>query len=1042
MRAGGTLLLRGMRWRLGISLLTVLTCAVAVGAAVLGPLYLWTAGDSVVRTTLTSASVNARGATLAAPHGQPVALSDLQRAERVVEQTGGPHHWYGSPITTVISGVGLVANRSPLRSQLFSRTDICGVLHFQSGGCVLGRGDVVISARSARELGASLGGVLSAATNGASKPLRLKITGIYAVPNLQLPYWWGEGASYFPFGQTTGPEHIPEIDPLISSAATALAVPVQEVPALFGQVPLRADGVGLGNQGALQRGLAHATASAGSRGVIVTTELGSLLANAGHQRHLMSTIVAIAAVQLVLLAIWVLSSLLVRGADARQPEIRVARLRGFPASSLVVATAAEPAILCLVGGVLGIAAAFVAVVVARGQVLDPAATIAPDKWVFAALALTIGAIVATLGLGTFRVMRSSQLGYRAMAAPTGPRATVIADIVLLVLSVVALVALGTSGALAGHSDPIASAAPGLIALGTAVLAVQFALFICRLGVAASSNSERIAAFLAVRQIVRRPGVLRQARVLIIALSLACFATSAWAVARSNRQTEARFTVGSTVVATVIPHGVGLEQAVARLDPRGRFAMAAVTMTTASSTVLAVDAHRLAAALTWPPGISRSTIAATSRALDPPTAPEVTVSGALIRVSATVAATGQVADRLNALDLGLWVFNSQRGTTIVSLGPLHRGTSRYGGLIASVCPGGCRLTGVGVLPAVGSQAPRTGMLRLGLGQMSTRSASGAVTAVALDHAVSDWRSTATGVSITAGGSGGLTLVIPASVTDSYTSEVGAVIPPMASVADDPQVLPGAVTTELESINPGSQSGGSVPIQGLDGATLSITAATTASTLPRVGSDAAMLDLGVLSRAQVDPTSPDATDEVWLGPSAPANVLARMRSVGLAVDSVERASTVFTRLEGSGPALADDFMLVATIIALLAAAASTLGALGATTRQRATELTALEVGGIRRWVLARSLALESVILAATALFGTVAGVIGAIMAVPALPELANPSPIPLHYGLPGMLVAIVTVAVLATVFVATGVIAVILIRRMSPLLLRTAPNDAAA
>ncbi len=51
MRPGGALLVRGIRWRLGTSLLTVLTAAIAVGAAVLGPLYLRTAGDSVVRTT-------------------------------------------------------------------------------------------------------------------------------------------------------------------------------------------------------------------------------------------------------------------------------------------------------------------------------------------------------------------------------------------------------------------------------------------------------------------------------------------------------------------------------------------------------------------------------------------------------------------------------------------------------------------------------------------------------------------------------------------------------------------------------------------------------------------------------------------------------------------------------------------------------------------------------------------------------------------------------------------------------------------------------
>ena len=44
----GTLLVRGMRWRLGASLLTVLAATIAV----LGPLYLHTAGDSVVRRTV------------------------------------------------------------------------------------------------------------------------------------------------------------------------------------------------------------------------------------------------------------------------------------------------------------------------------------------------------------------------------------------------------------------------------------------------------------------------------------------------------------------------------------------------------------------------------------------------------------------------------------------------------------------------------------------------------------------------------------------------------------------------------------------------------------------------------------------------------------------------------------------------------------------------------------------------------------------------------------------------------------------------------
>jgi hypothetical protein len=107
-----------------------------------------------------------------------------------------------------------------------------------------------------------------------------------------------------------------------------------------------------------------------------------------------------------------------------------------------------------------------------------------------------------------------------------------------------------------------------------------------------------------------------------------------------------------------------------------------------------------------------------------------------------------------------------------------------------------------------------------------------------------------------------------------------------------------------------------------------------------------------------------------------------------------------------------------------------------------LAVLEVGGIRRRVLGRSLALESVILAATALFGTAAGILAAVMAVPSLPELASPSLVPLHYGLPGVLVALVTVAVVLTVLVATGAVGLFLIRQISPSLLRTAPNDASA
>jgi len=156
-RPSGLLLWRGMRWRLGISLLTILTSAIAVGAAVLGPLYLQAAGDSVVRTTLAAASTEERGATLSALPGQVLSLGQVQSAERIVENAGGPRRFYGAPITTVVSGVNLPKSRvGPVRSQLLARTGVCGVLHFEAGGCSPGSGDQ----RSHRPGAGSVGGLV------------------------------------------------------------------------------------------------------------------------------------------------------------------------------------------------------------------------------------------------------------------------------------------------------------------------------------------------------------------------------------------------------------------------------------------------------------------------------------------------------------------------------------------------------------------------------------------------------------------------------------------------------------------------------------------------------------------------------------------------------------------------------------------------------------------------------------------------------------------------------------------------------------------
>jgi putative ABC transport system permease protein len=350
-----------------------------------------------------------------------------------------------------------------------------------------------------------------------------------------------------------------------------------------------------------------------------------------------------------------------------------------------------------------------------------------------------------------------------------------------------------------------------------------------------------------------------------------------------------------------------------------------------------------------------------------------------------------------------------------------------------------MSGLGVLPAIGARSISSGAVRLTVTRVASRRAGGATLAAAAHLRASSWHSGAPGVAIAPSAGSGLTVTVSAQAMTTEAGATGTTNAPMAAPDDAPHALPAVVTSQLSSINVGS--GSSFTSNGLDGNSINIRPAVIASALPRIGADAELLDLDLLSNVQTGPTDPGLTDEVWLGPRAPADVVARLRAAGLDPTTVDRSATVFTQLQRSGPALADDFLLVATLAALLVAAASTLGSLGATTRERATELTSLEVAGVPRPTLVAALGLESAILLLTASCGVGAGIVAALMAIPSLPELTSSTLAPLRYSLPVTAIAVVAAVVILLVAAAAATVAVILIRRMTPSLLRTAPDDVA-
>jgi hypothetical protein len=291
-------------------------------------------------------------------------------------------------------------------------------------------------------------------------------------------------------------------------------------------------------------------------------------------------------------------------------------------------------------------------------------------------------------------------------------------------------------------------------------------------------------------------------------------------------------------------------------------------------------------------------------------------------------------------------------------------------------------------------------------------------------------------------GPLQIVVSPTALAADAGAAPGVTPPMAAPRDHPATLPGAVTQEVVAVNAAGSTGATVPAQGVDGQTLAVRPAVVASALPGLGADAVMVDLDLLARSQIDATLRETSDEVWLGPATPPDTLSRLAHAGLRIDRVQRAAEQFTRLQRGGPALADDFLLLAALAALLAAGTSTLATLGANTRGRAAELTALEVSGVARRTLAGSLILEAGILAGTALFGVIAGIVSALLAVPALPQTSGTDLAPLHYPLPIGLIVGVAVAIAAVVLAAGAGVGAVLMRRMSPSILRAVTNDLAA
>jgi hypothetical protein len=157
-----------------------------------------------------------------------------------------------------------------------------------------------------------------------------------------------------------------------------------------------------------------------------------------------------------------------------------------------------------------------------------------------------------------------------------------------------------------------------------------------------------------------------------------------------------------------------------------------------------------------------------------------------------------------------------------------------------------------------------------------------------------------------------------------------------------------------------------ISGSDGSLLQVTPVGHPTLLPRVGVSGTFVDLSYLRSVQMLVPSTDPA-EVWLGPGAPADAVARLRAAGLTIQGVTYEAQQRQQLETSGSALALRFHLAAAGLGvLLAVVALALVAIGER-RRRAEDLMALRRQGLPRRFVRRA-----------ALWGYLSLVVGAVIA----------------------------------------------------------------
>ena len=1026
--------LRALWWRRGLSAAVLGTASVVIAVAVAGPMYNRAAKESILQDTLRRApSIDSgleftdRGAsvgTLQANFSQALATTSLPPI-------------YGAPIAAVEEPFnGLVGDApgggTPVAGRLVWREGAFGHVQIQHGRAPRASAEVIASAAFLDYIQGRLGQRLSLPTGE-----HVTVVGVYAA-QADDPFWFSRpyfGALLSP----GGPDAPLPVDALFGTrelVASGLAVL---------DLPLRTGAVRVTNAAQVSAGQAALQASVGAQGsitaegiysgVTVTTDLPRLLATAARNEQALATPVLLIVVQLLLLCGLVLFGAVRSSAEARAPEVALLKLRGYRRGPLLFFGMAEPALLIPAAFPIGIVLAYAAVrTMAAAQFVVGTPVVLDGSAALAGATAVAGAAVATMGTGLGILRRPiAEQWRRAQQRPSARRYAT--DALAVIAALAGLVAVLRRGGIGAHNgtDPLALSIPALLAIVVAIVVSRLLPLICRgmfrrtaegaHGKVDRRGGVRVGAFLAVRQIARRPATLGVVVLLVVAFTLATFAISAYSVAQANRRAVASATVGAaTVVNVSVPRGSDLGALVNAADPGGRQAMAVIDEVQhdgAHHEMLGVQPARFAAVATWRgdyAGSSRQQVAA---ALQIPGLNVVHIVGSALRVPLTVdALTGAQQVILTAGVV------ARDGLHTINGPPLPHQGAAVEVIPAPQCTRGCDLT---TLSFARTDAGITDLQgAIDITGIDVRGADGRWLPVASQLSQSgQWRPT------TSNGQQYFSRVVLGPAGLHYSFHLPWETAPALSPRSVPSQVPVVATQDA------LVGGGAAQISGLDGQPLPVEAKITTVLLPRAGRNGVLVDRAVALRA-ADQQHSGAVEQVWLTEDADPAVLTRLNQAGVQITQVQSTAQAAGALGRQGPPLALLLFLVGAAVAALLALTGTALTLYLGGRRRGFELAALQAIGITRRSLRSSLLVEQgTLLGCGVLFGIGGGLAAALLVLPSVPEFTDRPPFPnLLYTPPYLLVLTAAVLLALVIVVAISAACGSLVRRAHPEFLREA------